>query len=287
MTANQWKQKGEFIKIFDNEVFVIDEGKHNNKTMVILHGYPTSSFDYYKVLDTLTSDYRVIIHDHLGFGFSGKPKNYSYSLIEQADIALQLWKTLGVSDFTLLAHDYGTSVATEIIARHNKKQIAVNIEKLILCNGSMHIELSQLRFIQKLLKNKFTGKYVAKLSNLFIFTKNIRNVYFDKQKVTNEELKEMWQQLIYNEGKSVIHRLSNYINERYYFWHRWIGALKETELETKIVWAKNDPVAVFKIAELLSTEIKNNKLFPLENSGHFPMLESPEEWSKLVLKKMG
>lgn len=283
MTANQWKQKGEFIKIFDNEVFVIDEGKHNNKTMVILHGYPTSSFDYYKVLDTLTSEYRIIIHDHLGFGFSDKPKNYSYSLIEQADIALQLWKTLGISEFTLLAHDYGTSVATEIIARHNKKQIAVNIEKLILCNGSMHIELSQLRFIQKLLKNKFTGKYVAKLSNEFIFTKNILNVYFDKQKVTNEELKEMWQQLIYNEGKSVIHRLSNYINERYYFWHRWIGALKETELETKIVWAKNDPVAVFEIAELLSIEIKNNKLFPLENSGHFPMLESPEEWSNLVL----
>ncbi|MCH2032659.1 MAG: alpha/beta hydrolase [Tenacibaculum sp.] len=286
MTANQWKQKGEFIKIFDNEVFVIDEGKHNNKTMVILHGYPTSSFDYYKVLDTLTSEYRVIIHDHLGFGFSDKPKNYSYSLIEQADIALQLWKTLGISEFTLLAHDYGTSVATEIIARHNKKQTAVNIEKLILCNGSMHIELSQLRFIQKLLKNKFTGKYIAKLSNEFIFTKNIQNVYFDKQKVTNEELKEMWQQLIYNEGKSVIHRLSNYINERYYFWHRWIGALKETELETKIVWAKNDPVAVFKIAELLSKEIKNNKLFPLENSGHFPMLESPEEWCKLVLKKV-
>ena len=283
MTANQWKQKGEFIKIFDNEVFVIDEGKHNNKTMVILHGYPTSSFDYYKVLDTLTSEYRVIIHDHLGFGFSDKPKNYSYSLIEQADIALQLWKTLGISEFTLLAHDYGTSVATEIIARHNKKQIAVNIEKLILCNGSMHIELSQLRFIQKLLKNKFTGKYVAKLSNEFIFTKNIQNVYFDKQKVTNEELKEMWQQLIYNEGKSVIHRLSNYINERYYFWHRWIGALKSTELETKIVWAKNDPVAVFEIAELLSKEIKNHKLLSLENSGHFPMLESPEEWCNLVL----
>ncbi|AUC15123.1 hypothetical protein BTO06_08225 [Tenacibaculum sp. SZ-18] len=283
MTANQWKQKGEFVKIFDNEVFVIDEGKHNDKTMVILHGYPTSSFDYYKVLDNLTSEYRVIIHDHLGFGFSDKPKNFSYSLIEQADIALQLWKTLGVNEFTLLAHDYGTSVATEIIARHNKKHITVNIEKLILCNGSMHIELSQLRFIQKLLKNKFTGKYVAKLSNEFIFTKNIRNVYFDKQKVTNEELKEMWQQLIYNEGKDIIHRLSNYINERYYFWHRWIGALKETELETKIVWAKNDPVAVFKIAELLSTEIKNNKLFPLENSGHFPMLETPKEWINLVL----
>ena len=283
MTANQWKQNGNFIKLFNNEVFVIDEGKQNLKTMVILHGYPTSSYDYYKVLDRLTSEYRVIIHDHLGFGFSDKPKNYSYSLVEQADIALELWKHLGLTNFTLLAHDYGTSVATEIIARHNKKQLNVNIEKLILCNGSMHIELSRLRLIQKLLKNKISGKYVAKLSNEFIFSKNIRNVYFNKQKVSNEELKEMWQQLIYNDGKKVIHRLSNYINERYFFWYRWIGALKETEIPTKIVWAKNDPVAVFKIAELLTKEIKNNQLLPLENSGHFPMLESPEEWTELIL----
>ncbi|CAL2079456.1 Pimeloyl-ACP methyl ester carboxylesterase [Tenacibaculum sp. 190524A05c] len=283
MTAEQWKQKGNFIKLFNNEVFVIDEGKNNDKTMVILHGYPTSSYDYFKVLDRLTSEYRVIIHDHLGFGFSDKPQNYSYSLIEQADIALELWKKLGIMECTLLAHDYGTSVATEILHRHNFNQINLTINELILCNGSMHIELSQLRLIQKLLKNKYTGKHVAKLSNEFIFTKNIRNVYHDKSQATNDELKEMWQQLMYNDGKKVIHRLSNYINERYFFWHRWIGALKETQLRTKIVWAKNDPVAVFKIAELLASEIKNNTLLPLENSGHFPMLESPERWVNLVL----
>ncbi len=283
MTANQWKEKGSFIKLFNNEVFVIDEGKNNDKTMVILHGYPTSSYDYFKVLDRLTSEYRVIIHDHLGFGFSDKPQNYSYSLVEQADVALDLWKKLGIKECTLLAHDYGTSVATEILHRYNNKQIDLTINELILCNGSMHIELSQLRLIQKLLKNKYTGKYVAKLSNEFIFTKNIRNVYHDKSQATKDELKEMWQQLIYNDGKKVIHRLSNYINERYFFWHRWIGALKETQIKTKIVWAKNDPVAVFKIAELLASEIQNNELLPIENSGHFPMLESPERWINLVL----
>ena len=209
--------------------------------------------------------------------------DFSYSLIEQADIALQLWKQLGLKKVVLLAHDYGTSVCTEIIARHNKQQINLQIDKLILSNGSIHIEFSKLRTIQKLLKNKYTGKWVARLTNYPIFKRNMRNVYFDKTKVTDEELKEMWQQLIYNNGKEVIHRLSNYINERYFFWHRWIGALKETDLKTKIVWAKNDPVAVFKIAELLASEIKNNTLLPLENSGHFPMLESPKEWTELVL----
>ena len=95
---------------------------------------------------------------------------------------------------TLLAHDYGTSVATEVIARFNDKEIDLQIENLILCNGSMHIELAQMRTIQNLLKGRF-GKYVAMLTNFFIFSKNLRNVYFDKSKVTPNELRQMWQQL--------------------------------------------------------------------------------------------
>ncbi|QTE23081.1 alpha/beta fold hydrolase [Polaribacter cellanae] len=291
MTSNSWKNKGKSINVFGRKLFVIDTGlvsslteKPLKETLVILHGYPTSSYDYYKVLPVLIKKYRVIIHDHLGFGFSNKPLDYSYSLIEQADFALQLWKQLNVTKITLLAHDYGTSIATEILARHNKQQIDLQINKLIICNGSIHIELSQLRTIQKLLKSKITGKWVAKLTSYTIFKKNLRNVYFDKTKVTEEELKEMWFQLKQNNGRKVIHLLSNYINERYYFWHRWIGALKETQIPTKIIWAKNDPVAVATIANLLAKEISNNKLFWIENCGHFPMLEKPNEWSKLVLE---
>ena len=291
MTANDWKSKGEFITVNDRKLFVIDtssffssEDKIPTETMVILHGYPTSSYDYYKVLPELSKHYRVIIHDHLGFGFSDKPLDYSYSLLDQADLALQLWQLLGVKKVHLLAHDYGTSVATEIIARNNNNELTIEIENLTLCNGSMHIELSQLRTIQKLLKNKWLGKYVAKLTTYAIFSKNLRNVYFDKTKVSNNELKDMWMQLEYNEGRKVIHKLSQYINERYTYWNRWIGALKETNLQTNIVWAKNDPVAVPAIARLIATEISNNKLFWIENTGHFPMLENPDEWLNCILK---
>ncbi|MDB4252351.1 alpha/beta hydrolase [Flavobacteriaceae bacterium] len=291
MTANEWKSKGEFITVNDRKLFVIDtssffstEDQVPTETMVVLHGYPTSSYDYYKVLPELSKHYRVIIHDHLGFGFSDKPLDYSYSLLDQADLALQLWQLLGVKKVHLLAHDYGTSVATEIIARNNNHELTIEIEKLTLCNGSMHIELSQLRTIQKLLKNKWLGKYVAKLTTYAIFSKNLRNVYFDKTKVSNNELKDMWMQLEYNEGRKVIHKLSQYINERYTYWNRWIGALKETNLQTNIVWAKNDPVAVPAIARLIATEISNNKLFWIENTGHFPMLENPDEWLNCILK---
>ncbi|WP_438977636.1 alpha/beta fold hydrolase [Polaribacter sp.] len=287
MTSKKWEKLGKYTKVFDRTIFMIDsENQSDSKkeTLVILHGYPTSSYDYHKVLPQLAKKYRVILHDHLGFGFSEKPLDFSYSLIEQADIALQLWKQLSLKKVVLLAHDYGTSVCTEIIARHNKQQINLQIDKLILSNGSIHIEFSKLRTIQKLLKNKYTGKWVAKLTNYPIFKKNMRNVYFDKTKVTDEELKEMWLQLEYNNGRNVIHLLTNYINERYYFWHRWVGALKETSINTTIIWAENDPIAIPKIAELLHKEISENKIFWMKNCGHFLMLEQPKEWSSLVLK---
>tara|TARA_R110002126_G_scaffold112105_1_gene250198 strand:- start:57803 stop:58696 length:894 start_codon:yes stop_codon:yes gene_type:complete len=284
MTANDWKNEGQFITVFNRKIFVINKG-NATENLVILHGYPTSSFDYHKVLPQLSKKYSVIIHDHLGFGFSDKPLDYSYSLIEQADIALQLWKQLGLTKVTLLAHDYGTSVATEIIARHHKQQIDLKIDQLILCNGSIHIEFSKLRTIQKLLKSKVTGKWVAKLTSFVIFKKNMRNIYYDKTKVSDSELKEMWFQLEHNEGRKVIHYLTNYINERYYYWHRWIGALKETQIPTKIIWAKNDPIAIPKIAEMLHIEIPNNTVYWIDNCGHFLMLEQPEEWLKSVLNK--
>jgi len=284
MTVQDWRNKGSFVKVNQHSVFVIDTKKKSTKeTLAILHGYPTSTFDYYKVLAELSNQYRVVLHDHIGFGFSDKSIDYSYTLIDQATIALQLWKQLGLKKVTLLAHDYGTSVATEILARHNNKEIDLQIHKLILCNGSMHIELSQLRMIQKLLKGRF-GRHVAKLTNYFIFSKNLRNVYFDKTKVKTEELQQMWQQIEYNNGKKVIHLVSDYINQRYTYWDRWIGALKETQIPTKIIWAKEDPVAVKAIAELLATEIKNNELLWIEKCGHFPMLEKPKEWTELVLK---
>lgn len=287
MTSNEWKSKGNFIQVNNNRLFVIDTNNNINtsqKSMVILHGYPTSSFDYYKVLPELSKNYRVILHDHLGFGFSDKPEDIDYSLIKQADVALELWRQLGLKKIHLFAHDYGTSVATEIIARYNANELDIEIVELIITNGSIHIELSQLRTIQKLLKHKILGKYVAKLTNFPIFRINMKNIYFDSSKVTNNELKEMWKLIELNGGRKVIHKLTQYINERYLHWNRWVGALKKTQIPTKIIWAKNDPIAVVAIAELLSKEIPNNTLYWLENTGHFLMLENPKGFMKLILK---
>jgi pimeloyl-ACP methyl ester carboxylesterase len=295
MNAKKWFDKGQLIEVNGRILFVIDTENNRytkrniNSTskpvLVILHGYPTCSFDYYKALPYLEKYFRVIMHDHLGFGYSDKPKNYSYSLFEQADFALSLWQQFGIKQAHIVAHDYGTSVATEILARDNENILKpFKINSLTLCNGSMHIELAQLRTIQKLLLNLFTGPVIARLSNKKTLARNLKNIYFDASNIDQEEINALWTMMTYNNGRSVLHKTTQYIKQRYTYWDRWIGALKTTELPISIVWAKDDPVAVLKIAETIYEETKNSELILLDDLGHFPMLEKPNRWVQAVIQ---
>lgn len=219
----------------------------------------------------------------MGFGYSDKPQNYSYSLIGQAHCALKLWGKLGINKAHILAHDYGTSVATEIIAQECEKSLQYFTPlSFTLCNGSIHIELAKLRFIQKLLLNKMTGPIVARLSSKHTLAKNLKNIYFDKTAINGDEIDALWTMMTYNNGRKVLHKTTQYIRQRYIHWDRWIGALKKTTLPIQIVWAENDPVAILKIAELLHQECKHSVLIKLNQLGHFPMLENPNKWANAI-----
>ncbi len=283
MTAENWKSRGKFYSVLNKNIFVIDEGTSKD-VLVILHGYPTSSFDYIKVLPELSKHYRVVIHDHLGFGFSDKPVSYSYSLIDQADFALQLWHKMGLKEVTILSHDYGTSVAKEILARKNHNLIPIKIKRIYLCNSSMRLEHLHLRNMDKLLKDKKLGRYIARLtSNGFRKIKNkLSKNNLNPEIHTEYDIKQVWNKLESDQGKKEIHLLSNFINERYTFWHRWTEALKESRIPIKIVWEKSDPVAIKEIAIVLATENINDNLEWLENSRHFSIIDSPKYWMNLV-----
>jgi len=285
MNCEEWQNLGTFTTVLTYNIFVIDKGK-STTTLAILHGFPTASFDFYKVINQLSEHYRVVIHDHLGFGFSEKPNVDLYRLNTQADIAEKLWSQLNVGDLIILAHDYGTSVATELLARNNKKKLKVNLKGMVLCNGSIHIELAKLKYIQKLLKSKFFGSIVAKFASQNSFKRTMKSIFYDGSKLSQEEIETMWLLITNNDGKRVLPKIAHYIDERYTFWNRWIGALKETNLTIGLVWASEDPIAVSAIAQQLASEIKNSRLFWLNNTGHYPMLENPNLWCDLVFKAL-
>jgi pimeloyl-ACP methyl ester carboxylesterase len=285
MNADEWQQRGQMRRVGQHELFYVDTGG-DKPVLLILHGYPTSSYDYWRALPILAEHYRVIVHDHLGFGFSNKPRDYSYSLVDQADHAIALWRDLGVTEADLLGHDYGSSVATELLARRNFGSEPIKLRSLTLCNGSMHIELANLRVMQRLLKAPGIGPVVARLASEPLFHRNIRRIFADPSFLDAEELNAMWSQLIAGAGRDVLPVITRYIDERYRLWHRWIGALRETDLPIHIVWARQDPVAVEKMAHVLHDEIANSDLQLLDGVGHFPMIEAAERWSAAVLSAL-
>lgn len=84
--------------------------------MLLLHGYPSSSFDFRAVIPHLTGQAWVTM-DFLGFGLSDKPRPHRYSLLEQAHLVETVVAHTVTGAVVVLAHDMGTSVTTELLAR--------------------------------------------------------------------------------------------------------------------------------------------------------------------------
>lgn len=284
MNVEQWKARGAVHTIHGRKIFAVDTGGSDDKpTLVILHGYPTSSHDYHHVLPDLAARFRVIVHDHLGFGLSDKPRDYSFALMEQTDFAVLLWQALGVKAAHVVAHDYGTSLATELLARWNLGFRPIQLHSITLSNGSVHIELARLRLIQKLLRNQTLGPVVARLTSQRVFNRNMRQLWHDPSTLPDTELDAMWELLIRDDGKAALPKLTQYLRDRVLFWNRWVGALRQSQLPLGFLWGAEDPITGRDIANVHHAESPGSRLTVLDNVGHYPMIEAPRRWTDGLL----
>ncbi len=122
-----WRSKGHFVEVFGRKMFVLEAGdKTKDKDAVIFfHGFPTSSFDYVRALPMLEKAFakkRLVFFDHIGFGFSDKPQDdYDFTLHDHAENALELMRLLKIKSASIVAHDMGDSVLTEVLTRRDQK----------------------------------------------------------------------------------------------------------------------------------------------------------------------
>lgn len=184
----------------------------------------------------------------------------------------------------MLAHDYGTSVATELLARWIRGFRPIDLASFTLCNGSIHIEKARLRLVQKLLLSRRLGPLTARLTNRAIFEVNMRRLWHDPSTLAQEDLDVMWQLLEHDGGKQVIPQITQYLRDRRTYWHRWVGALEATPLPTAFVWGTEDPIVGGDVARLHHEETPGSQLRLLEGVGHYPMLEAPQRWANAVLE---
>lgn len=288
MTLAEWKAGGEYHYYNEHQIFVREGGRGD--TLLLIHGFPTASWDWHRMWPQLTKKYHVIALDLLGFGFSAKPRNYPYSILDQADLIEQLLADKGIDHCSIISHDYGDTVAQELLARFNERQesgeIGLLIERLCLLNGGLFPEVHRPLLVQKILMSPL-GPLVSRLFNRKKLGKNFKRIFGPKTQPTEAELDDFWILVAGNGGRYIFHRLIRYMAERVTHRKRWVGALQNTKVPLRFINGSADPISGQHMAKRYRELLPNPDVVELDQIGHFPLIEAQEAVLKHFLAFVG
>ncbi len=280
MPISHWQSSGKIFHYDGFQIFYQDEGR--GEALLCIHGFPTASWDWHLLWPDLTKRFRVIAPDMLGFGFSDKPREHTYSIHEQATLHERLLQALGISSAHILAHDYGDTVAQELLARHNERAGKFQIQSLCFLNGGLFPETHRARVIQKLLLSPL-GPSLSRLLSQKSFSKSFSAVFGPHTKPSAAELEEFWSLINYNAGKRLSHKLLHYMPERKEHRSRWVGAMQQTHVPLRLIDGTADPISGEHMVKRYEELVPNANVVRLQGIGHYPQIESPSQVSNAVL----
>jgi len=243
--------------------------------LILIHGFPTASWDWHRVWDTLTQRYRVLAADMIGFGFSDKPARYAYSLFDQADLHEALLAELQIESAHILAHDYGDTVAQELFARAADDELSISLESVCMLNGGIIAGKHRPRPTQALLIGPF-GPIVARLMSESRFHKAFAAIFGPDTKPTKEELHHFWSLIKYKHGHLRLPRIIRYMQERKDNFDRWVGVLRDPPRPLHLIFGDQDPVSGAHMAEAYTELAREPSIDRLPTIGHYPQTEAPD-----------
>ena len=250
--------------------------------LLFIHGYPTSSWDWAKIWPTLSEHYDCITLDMLGFGYSDKP-NQAYTIREQADIYCALLKKLNIEGCHIISHDYGDTVAQELLARFNTQALPFTLHSLTLLNGGLFPETHHPVLMQKLLISPLGGLLV-RLMNKNTLGKTLTQVFGPNTPPTQQDIDEFWQLISHKNGHRVMHRLIHYMVERKTYRERWVGALQQTTVPVRLIDGMLDPISGGHMVQRYKTLIPQPDVVCLNDVGHYPQVEAPEQVIEAIMR---
>lgn len=258
------------------------EGSADKSPLLFLHGYPSSSYDWRHAYEELQA-HRLIVFDFMGFGLSDKPRDQVYSLLTQADIVEAIAERFAGEPVILVAHDMGSSVATEILARDHQGRLPFKLRSALLFNASLVRERASLLWGQKLLLSPM-GPLVARLSNQSTFRRQFGGIFSKEHPLSDEEAADQWSLLAHQEGHRLLDRLIYYNRERVTppTSERWHGALHGWPGRLELAWAELDPICTENVLRAVLGLRPQAKVTRLPGLGHYPQIEDPAAVSRVI-----
>ena len=278
MNTEDWRRRGQWFEHRGHPIFHVDEQRGPGPTLLLVHGFPTSSWDWTDLWPLIAPRFgRLIAVDMIGFGFSAKPRKYDYDLVDQATLHESLLARLGVRRTHLLVHDYGVSVAQELLARHleRREPRRLELQSVTLLNGGLFPETHRARPIQKLLLGPL-GPLISRLNDAPRFTRSLGAVFGPGTPLDAEHADAFWRLTVENDGHRIAHRLIRYILDRRRNRDRWVAALQETRVPLRVINGPEDPVSGAHMVERYRELVPRPDVVSLPGIGHYPQVEAPQ-----------
>ncbi len=276
-STDAWNQRGQRVTLLGHEIFYVDEEAQEEArgTILLIHGFPTSSWDWWKIWPSLNRHYRLIAMDLLGFGFSAKPNPHDYRIMEQADLCEALVGHLQLERFHVLAHDYGDTVAQEMLARQNEGAGVGQWQSCLFLNGGLFPETHRAVLAQKLLRSPlgFLFRHALTKGSL---CKSFHKIFGD-EKASDLELDGFFELFDRDGGRRNVHRLIHYMTDRRNHRQRWVEALTAASCPIGLINGSLDPVSGDHMVQRFEVLVgREHFIHRLPRVGHYPQVEAPE-----------
>jgi len=280
-----WERRGRYRPCAGVRTFTVDLAAADTETLeplLVVHGFPTNSFDFHRVVDALAVHRRVLLLDLPGFGLSAKP-DIAYTVAGYADVVGAFVADVGVTSLALLTHDLGDTVGGELLARQLQGAWPVEVTRRVLTNGSIYIEMAHLTAGQELLLSLPDARLPEDAGiDGAAMASSLAATFAPGSPVDPDELAASWEMISHDGGHRLLPRTIRYIEERRRNQDRFTGAIERHPSPLAVVWGTEDPVAVAPMATRLCERRPGTVLTWLEGVGHYPMLEAPDAFRAAV-----
>ncbi|MFM8753452.1 MAG: alpha/beta fold hydrolase [Phenylobacterium sp.] len=251
---------------------------------VAIHGYPTSSWDFRRMLGPLTKEARFVAPDLLGFGFSSKPKDASYTISRQADLVTVLISHLGVNRVRLIGSDIGNAVVQELLARARAGELRFGIDSVVLINGSLFADQFNPTNTQRALLSPLGGVLNQQASEAALVGA-LTQISGPEKRIPAGDLSEAWWLLNYPSDARLMHKTLPTVEERQKNDARWTDALCASAMPLMLIVGEADPTAGREMDSATTARCQGRRSFStlkLAKAGHFPHLEYAEETANAI-----